>query len=133
MAYRSLQLPRLPSSAARLKPLDRLTRNNAHQCIARAFCPLASTLLLLPSYSHIFGYSGPGSVAVDKQGSVAEDDQAIALDARLDQLTETGDAKARRNVVGILALPLRLVGIEYAAPLCGGDADYEVEVVLLGQ
>src|SRR3990170_4216619 len=65
--------------------------------------------------------------------SAAEHDQAVGLDAGLDQLTQAGDAEARSDVVGVLAVSLGLARIHQAAPLRGRDADHEVELVLLGE
>ena len=59
--------------------------------------------------------------------SVPENDETVGLDAGLDQLAEARNAKARRDVVGVLALPFRLVGVENAAALRGGDADHQIE------
>ena len=54
-------------------------------------------------------------------------------DARLDQLAEARDTEAGGDVVAVLALTFGLVFIQNAAPLRGGDAHHQVEVVLFGQ
>ena len=51
----------------------------------------------------------------------------------LDQLAKTRDAKARRDVVGILPVALGLALVQDAAALGGCDAHDEVELVLLRQ
>ena len=65
--------------------------------------------------------------------SVSEQHDAVGLDGAFDQLTETGDAKARGDVVGVFTVAPALVGVDDSPALSGGNTHHQIEVVPLGE
>lgn len=60
-------------------------------------------------------------------------DKTVGLKGGLDQLPQTGNAKAIGQVIIGFALPPGFIGTQQSAPLRGGNAHYQIDLVLLRQ